>query len=44
MFKIFYKKDSDKTEIYFHCNFEVVISALMGSTATLEIFKQLLGI
>lgn len=42
MFKFFYKKDSDTTEIYFYVNFEVIISAVLGSGATFEVVKQLL--
>lgn len=42
MFKFFYKKDSDTTEMYFHVNFEVIISAVLGSGATFEAIKQLL--
>ncbi|WP_257151620.1 hypothetical protein [Bacillus pseudomycoides] len=44
MFKFFYKKDSDTTEISFHVNFEMLISAVLGSTATFEFIKQLLNI
>ncbi|HDR7713662.1 MULTISPECIES: hypothetical protein [Bacillus cereus group] len=42
MFKFFYKKDSDTTEISFHVNFEVIISVVLGSTTTFEFIKQLL--
>ncbi|MED1637364.1 hypothetical protein P4V01_10430 [Bacillus thuringiensis] len=42
MFKFFYKKDSDTTEISFYVNFEVIISAVVGSGATFEFIKQLL--
>ncbi|HDR8030869.1 MULTISPECIES: hypothetical protein [Bacillus cereus group] len=42
MFKFFYKKDSDTTEMSFHVNFEVIISAVLGSSATFEVVKQLL--
>ncbi|MDA2550172.1 hypothetical protein [Bacillus cereus] len=44
MFKFFSKKDSDTTEISFHVNFEVVISAVFGSTGLFEFIKQLLNI
>ncbi|HFT5904339.1 MULTISPECIES: hypothetical protein [Bacillus cereus group] len=44
MFKFFYKKDSDTTEISFHVNFEVVISAVFGSTGLFEVIKRLLNI
>ncbi len=42
MFKFFFKKDADTTEVYFHVNFEVIISTVLGSTATFEFIKQLL--
>ncbi|BCC48711.1 hypothetical protein bcgnr5378_52150 [Bacillus cereus] len=42
MFKFFYKKDSETTEISFHVNFEVIISAVVGSGTTFEVVKQLL--
>ncbi|WP_262984136.1 hypothetical protein [Bacillus wiedmannii] len=44
MFKFFYKTDLDTTEISFHVNFEVVISAVFGSTGLFEFIKQLLNI
>ncbi|WP_276307306.1 hypothetical protein [Bacillus pseudomycoides] len=44
MFRFFYKKDSDTTEIFFQVNFEVIISAVLGSTATFEAIKQFLNI
>ncbi|MGE6403344.1 hypothetical protein [Bacillus cereus] len=44
MFKFSYKKDSDTTEINFHVNFDVIISAVLGSTTTFEAIKQLLNI
>ncbi|MCC2375815.1 hypothetical protein [Bacillus paranthracis] len=42
MFKFFYKKDSETKEMYFHVNFEVIISAVLGSGATFEVIKYLL--
>ncbi|MDZ4636139.1 hypothetical protein ORM80_15715 [Bacillus cereus] len=44
MFKFFYKKDSKTTEVSLHVNFEVVISAVFGSTGLFEVIKQLLNI
>ena len=44
MIKLFYKKDSDTTEISFQVNFEVIISAVFGSTGLFEVIKQLLNI
>ncbi|WIG44613.1 hypothetical protein [Bacillus toyonensis] len=44
MFKFSYKKDSDTTEMSFHVNFEVIISAVFGSTGLFEVIKQLLNI
>lgn len=44
MFKFSYKKDSDTTEMNLHVNFEVLISAVLGSTGLFEAIKQLLNI
>lgn len=37
MFKFFYKKDSDTTEMYFHVNFDVIISGV-----AIEFIRQVL--
>ncbi|WP_242301654.1 hypothetical protein [Bacillus cereus group sp. BfR-BA-01423] len=42
MFKFSYKKDSDTTEMNLHVNFEVLISAVLGSGTTFEVVKYLL--
>ncbi len=42
MIKFLYKKDSEKTEISFHANFEVFISAVFGSTGLFEVIRQVL--
>lgn len=39
MFKFSYKKDSDTTEMSFYVNFEVIISVVLGSSATFEVVK-----
>ncbi|MDA2514147.1 hypothetical protein PDN74_27935 [Bacillus cereus] len=42
MITFFFKKDSDTTEMSFQVNFEVIISAVLGSSATFEVVKYLL--
>ncbi|WP_181150782.1 hypothetical protein [Bacillus sp. MYb56] len=42
MFKFIFKKDADKTEVHLHVNFDVIISAVLGSTTMFELIQQLL--